>query len=125
MKMKFYYCKHCGNIVVYADDKGVPVICCGDKMVELIPNTVDAATEKHVPVINVDGNKVTVTIGSVDHPMVPNHYIQWVVLATKQGMQRKALEPGMAPQVCFMLCPDDEVVEAYEYCNLHGLWKSI
>ena len=124
MEMKFYYCKHCGNIVAYADNKGVPVVCCGEKMVEMVPNTVEASTEKHIPVIIVDGNKVTVKIGSVDHPMVPKHYIQWVSLKTKQGNQRKPLETGALPEVCFMLCPGDEVVSAYAYCNLHGLWKA-
>lgn len=124
MEMKFYYCKHCGNIVAYADNKGVPVVCCGVKMTELIPNTVEASNEKHIPVISVDGSKVTVKIGSVDHPMLPNHYIQWVSLKTKQGNQRKALEPGALPEVCFMICPGDEVISAYAYCNLHGLWKA-
>lgn len=124
MDMKFYYCKHCGNIVAYAENKGVPVVCCGDKMVELIPNTVEAAHEKHIPVVTVEGNLVTVHIGSVDHPMTPAHYIEWVSLQTKQGNQRKPLEPNTAPSVCFMMCPGDEVVAAYAYCNLHGLWKS-
>lgn len=124
MEMRFFYCKHCGNIVAYADNKGVPVVCCGETMVELIPNTTDASQEKHVPVIIVDGNKVTVRIGSTDHPMVPNHYIEWVSLKTRLGNQRKALEPNTDPSVCFMLCPGDEVVAAYAYCNLHGLWKA-
>jgi len=123
MEMRFYYCKHCGNIIAYAENKGVPVICCGEKMTELIPNTTDAAKEKHVPVVTVDGNKITVHIGSVDHPMLENHYIEWVCLQTKQGNQRKFLKPGDKPEVCFMVCGGDEIEAVYAYCNLHGLWK--
>lgn len=121
--MKFYICNHCGNIISYVKDAGVPVMCCGEKMQELIPNTTDAATEKHVPVVAIEGQKVTVTIGDVEHPMLPEHYIQWIALQTKQGIQRKELKPGEKPQVSFMICEDDQVVAAYEYCNLHGLWK--
>lgn len=124
MDMRFYHCEHCGNIVAYAANKGVPVVCCGEKMAELVPNTVDASYEKHVPAVTVDGNLVTVRIGSADHPMTPAHYIEWVTLQTKQGNQRKELEPNTEPSVCFMMCPGDEFVAAYAYCNLHGLWKS-
>ena len=92
-------------------------------MQELVPNTTDAAQEKHVPVVEVSGNKVTVTVGSVEHPMTPEHYIQWICLQTKQGNQRKELKPGEKPCACFTLCEGDEVVAAFEYCNLHGLWK--
>ncbi len=124
MEMKFYICKHCGNIVAYATNKGVPVVCCGEKMQELVPNTTDASKEKHVPVIIVEDGKVTVKIGSAPHPMTEQHYIEWVSLQTKEGNQRKALNPGDAPEVCFMICPGDKVEAAYAYCNLHGLWKA-
>jgi superoxide reductase len=128
MEMKFFICRHCGNIIAYATNKGVPVICCGEKMQELVPNTTDAAHEKHVPVVIVDGNgnggKVYVKIGSVAHPMTEKHYIEWVGLQTREGNQRKALLPGQAPEVCFMICPGDEVEAVYAYCNLHGLWKA-
>ena len=90
---------------------------------EITPNTTDGALEKHVPVIEKDGDKVTVTVGSVEHPMVDEHYIEWVALETKKGNQRKALSPGQAPSVCFSMCEGDEVVAVYAYCNLHGLWK--
>ena len=76
--MKFYICNHCGNIIAYVKSSGVPVVCCGEKMQELVPNTTDAAVEKHVPVIQIDGAKVTVTVGSAEHPMIPEHYIQWL-----------------------------------------------
>jgi superoxide reductase len=122
--MKFYICKHCGNIVAYADYKGVPVICCGEIMQELVPGSVDASVEKHVPVVEVSGNKVTVTIGSDPHPMTVEHHIAWVSLETKEGNQRKVLDKTGKPSVDFMICDGDEVVAAYAYCNLHGLWKS-
>ena len=115
--MKFYICNHCGNIIAYVKSSGVPVVCCGEKMQELVPNTTDAAVEKHVPVIQIDGSKVTVTVGSAEHPMIPEHYIQWIA-------QRKELQPGQKPQAEFMLCEGDEAEAAYAYCNLHGLWKA-
>ena len=122
--MEFYICKHCGNIIAYVENKGVPVICCGEPMSKLEPKTADSALEKHVPVIQVEGNLVTVTVGSTEHPMVENHFIQWIVLETKQGRQRKQLQPGQKPQAVFALTEGDEAVAAYEYCNLHGLWKA-
>lgn len=122
--MKFYICKHCGNIIAFAEDKGVPVVCCGEKMSELVPGTTDAAVEKHVPVISVDGNLVTVTVGEVEHPMLEEHHIAWIALETKEGNQRKPLPVDGKPQATFALTEGDEVVAAYEYCNLHGLWKA-
>lgn len=97
--------------------------CCGQHMTELIPGTIDASVEKHVPVYTVEGNLVHVNVGEVDHPMVPEHYIEWIALETKSGTQRKKLNPGEAPRATFALVDGDEVVAAYEYCNLHGLWK--
>lgn len=124
MEQKFYVCAHCGNIIAYVKDSGVPVMCCGQKMTEMIPGTTDASLEKHVPVYEVKDNMVYVTIGAAEHPMAPEHYIQWVSLQTKQGNQRKVLEPGQPPKVCFALCEGDEVEAVFEYCNLHGLWKA-
>ena len=124
MEMKFRKCSHCGNIIADVQPSGVPVVCCGEEMAELVPNTTDAAGEKHVPVITVDGDLVTVTVGSVTHPMEEKHSIQWISLQTQQGNQRKALAPGQAPTATFALVPGDKVVAAYEYCNLHGLWKA-
>lgn len=99
-------------------------MCCGQKMTEIIPGTTDAAVEKHVPVYTVDGTTVTVSVGSTAHPMLPEHYIEWVSLQTKQGNQRKLLKPGDEPKVCFAMCEGDEVEAVYAYCNLHGLWKA-
>lgn len=124
MELKFYVCKHCGNIIAYAKRSGVPVVCCGEEMQELVPNTTDAAQEKHVPVISIEGDTVTVTVGSVAHPMLPAHFIEWIALQTKGGNQRKALEPGDEPKACFKVCKNDHVEAAYAYCNLHGLWKA-
>ena len=124
MEQKFYICEHCGNIVTKVKDAGVPVMCCGQKMKELIPGTTVAATEKHIPVYSVEGNLVKVQVGSVAHPMLPEHYIEWVFLQTAQGTQCKKLKPGEAPQASFALCEGDTVEAVYAYCNLHGLWKA-
>ncbi len=124
MIQKFYRCGHCGNIVAFVKESGVPVVCCGENMTEIIPGTVDASKEKHIPVYSVEGNLLRVTIGSVDHPMQPEHFIEWVSIQTKQGNQRKELTPGEKPEVCFALCEGDEVEAVYAYCNIHGLWKA-
>jgi superoxide reductase len=124
MDLKFYRCNHCGQIVAVVKKTGVPIVCCGEQMQEIVPGTTDAAVEKHVPVYEVNGNIVTVSIGSVAHPMIEEHYIEWVALQTKAGNQRKALTPGSEPKVSFALTDGDEVVAVYAYCNLHGLWKS-
>ena len=122
--MKFYVCNHCGNIIQYVKNKGVPVVCCGEKMSELIPGTSDGAAEKHVPEVKVDGNKVTVTVGSVAHPMQDVHYIEWVILETEKGYQKVDLKPDQASVAEFIVPEGDKPVAAYEYCNLHGLWKA-
>ena len=124
MELKFYRCKICGKIIAIVKDTGVPTICCGEEMEQIIPGTTDASVEKHVPVITVNGNEVEVKVGSVDHPMTAEHYIEWIALSTKQGNQRKCLKPGDAPVAKFALVAGDEVVKAYAYCNLHSLWSS-
>ena len=124
MEQKFYVCSHCGNIIAKVKDVGVPVMCCGQKMTEIVPGTTEASHEKHIPVYQVEGNIVTVRVGAVDHPMAPEHFIEWVSLQTKQGNQRKVLVPGQEPVVQFALCEVDEVEAVYAYCNLHGLWKA-
>ena len=119
----FYICKHCGNLIELVHDAGVPVVCCGEKMHKLTANTTDAATEKHVPLVKVDGGTVSVNVGSVSHPMEEKHWIVWVALETRNGIHRKNLKPGSAPEVTFAL-GGDQPVAVYAYCNLHGLWKS-
>ena len=120
--MKFYRCPMCGNIIAYAEHPGCDVMCCGKPMEEIVPGTTDAAVEKHVPVLSRDGDVVTVSVGSVFHPMTEEHYIKWVALETSSGNQRKLLVPGSDPVVKFALLPGDEVVSCVAYCNLHGLW---
>ncbi len=124
MEMKFYRCRICGKIVAMVNETPVPTICCGEPMQQLIPGTTDAAQEKHVPVVIREGNKVTVKIGSVEHPMTPEHYIQWIALQTKNGNQRKIFKPTDKPEAVFALTEDDEIVAVYEYCNLHSLWAA-
>ena len=124
MEQKFYVCKHCGNIYAAVKETGVKVKCCGEDMSLIVPGTVDASKEKHIPVYKQEGNKVVVTVGSVIHPMEEAHYIEWISIQTKQGNQRKVLKPGQEPVVCFCLCEGDEVEAVYAYCNLHGLWRA-
>lgn len=120
---KFYICEHCGNLIGMIHDAGVPMICCGQKMTKLEPGVVEASVEKHLPVINVNGNIITVSVGSIEHPMAEDHSILWVYLQTDKGGQRKCLELGKAPIVEFALA-DEEPIAVYAYCNLHGLWKT-
>ncbi len=124
MEMKFYQCETCGQIIAIVKETPVPVMCCGKPMKEIIPGTTDAAVEKHVPTYEVKDGKVLVTVGAVEHPMLEEHFIEWVAVQTTNGNQRKALKPGAAPKACFALCEGEEVVAVYAYCNLHGLWKA-
>ena len=123
MEMKFYKCAHCGKIIAVVKESGVPVMCCGQKMTLLQSNTVEASTEKHLPVVTVEGDKVNVVIGSAAHPMVEEHSIQWVYLLTDKGGHRRKLSAGEAPEAVFALC-GEKPIAVYAYCNLHGLWKT-
>jgi len=123
-EQKFFICKQCGNIIGLINNAKVPLVCCGEEMTELIPNTFDASAEKHVPVIKIDGNRVTVEIGSAPHPMTEQHYISWVYIQTEKGGQRKILSPGEEPRAEFLVTDDDKLQCAYAYCNLHSLWKA-
>ena len=122
MEVKYYICKHCGNIVEKVKDKGVPVICCGEPMQELKSGVTDAAVEKHVPVYTIEGSHVHVVVGETKHPMIEEHFIEWITLNTNQGIYRKQLNPGQEPVADFCL-DGEQVEEVYAYCNLHGLWK--
>ena len=121
---EYYLCEHCGNLIEKIHDAGVSVVCCGQKMKRLDPSIMDASKEKHIPIVSVDGNIVTVNVGSVEHPMLDEHHIIWVCLQTDKGIQRKCLEVGKAPIVTFALS-EEKPVAVYAYCNLHGLWKTI
>lgn len=120
---RFYICEHCGNIVGLVKDAGVPLMCCGQKMTLLVPGTVEASHEKHIPVVTVDNDTVKVEVGSVLHPMTEEHSIEWVYLQTCRGGQRKCLKAGDSPVVTFAIC-EEKPVAVYAYCNLHGLWKA-
>jgi superoxide reductase len=122
-EIRFFRCDICGNLVGMIHSSGAPMTCCGQHMTELVPGSVDASHEKHVPVIKVEDDKAIVHIGSVDHPMLAEHYIEWVYLQTEDGGHRKCLQPGGAPEAVFAL-GGAKVVAAYAYCNLHGLWKA-
>lgn len=122
MDIIFYRCAHCGNIAIKPFDSGVPLVCCGEKMQALEPNTVDAAVEKHVPVVSIDGSNVHVEIGSVPHPMQDEHFITFICLISEKGYQFAPLKPGETAVADFVLSDGDKPLKAYEYCNLHGLW---
>ena len=122
-KQRFFICNHCKNLIGLIDDKGVPMVCCGSRVTELIPNTVDASGEKHLPEVIVSGDNIKVQVGSVPHPMVDEHYIQFIYVETEHGGQRKCLKPGEEPNAEFSFV-GDKPVAVYEYCNLHGLWKT-
>lgn len=120
---RFFICNHCKNLVGMIHSSGVPIICCGEPMTELVPNTTEAATEKHLPVVAVNGNEVSVTVGSVLHPMLPEHHIEWIYLETEKGGQRKNLDPAGSPSAVFSV-DGDKPIAVYAYCNLHGLWMT-
>ena len=122
MEMKFYRCEVCGQIIAIVKKTGAPVVCCGKPMSELVPGAVDAAFEKHVPAVTMEGNTVKVQVGEVIHPMLEEHFIQFIVLETANGFQMKKLKAGDAPEAVFTVAADDRAVAVYEYCNLHGLW---
>ena len=122
--MKFYKCEICGKIVAMVKETPVDTMCCGQAMRELVPGTTDGATEKHVPVYTLEGNTVKVKVGSVEHPMTDAHHIEWIAIETENGNQRKELKPGDKPEATFALVPRDKIKSVYEYCNLHGLWKT-
>ena len=124
MEMKFYRCKHCGQIVAIVKGTGVPIICCGEPMQEIKAGETDASVEKHVPVYEVANGIITVKVGSVEHPMTEEHYIEWIAVKTREGNQRKALKPNMKPEAKFLIADGDEVEAVYAYCNLHSLWKA-
>ncbi|MGI6153680.1 MAG: desulfoferrodoxin [Christensenellaceae bacterium] len=120
-KIAIYRCNLCGNIVSLIKDGGGELICCGQPMEELVANTVDAAKEKHVPVYEKKDGKLHVKVGSVPHPMLEEHFIEWIMVRTPDMIMRAILKPGDAPEADFMFDGND--FEVYEYCNLHGLWK--
>ncbi len=122
LERAFYRCDLCGNLVELIEEGGGELVCCGEPMKLLKANTTDAANEKHVPACTRDGNALRVVVGSVPHPMVDAHYIQWICVAQADKTQRVDLKPGQAPEAVFAL--EDGPALVYEYCNLHGLWQA-
>ena len=120
-KLKFFKCNHCGNIVVRLVDKNVPVFCCGERMEEIVANSIEAATEKHLPVIAVNNGLLTVSVGSVLHPMEAEHFINFIAVETDNGYSIKTLNPFDKPEAKFYV-GESKIIKVYEYCNLHGLW---
>jgi superoxide reductase len=120
---QLYHCPICGNVVEVTFVGGGELVCCGKPMELLVGNTVDAATEKHVPVLLDLGDKVKVTVGSVPHPMEEKHYITMIEVLTAKKVLRRELQPGEAPEATFCVKPE-KVIEVREYCNIHGLWKA-
>ncbi len=120
---KFFRCKHCGNFIGLINNAGVPMICCGEEMEEVVPNTVEASQEKHIPFITFDGSIMNVQIGSVLHPSTEEHYIDFIYVQTEHGGQRKSIKPGDASVAEFLFI-DDKPIEVFAYCNIHGLWSA-
>lgn len=122
--MKFYICKHCGNVITRLTSSGAPITCCGEEMQLLEAGVTDAAVEKHVPTVAVADGLVTVSVGSVTHPMTQEHFIQWAAVETERGVSIHWFHPEEAPQAVFALAEDQQVKAVYAYCNLHGLWQA-
>ena len=120
-EVKFFRCKHCGNIITFVKESGAKVVCCGDPMTELVANTTEAVVEKHIPDITKEDNSIFVKVGSVTHPMLPEHYIEWIACVSGDRVEFKYLEPGVEPEAVFNNVTEGTV---YEYCNIHGLWKA-
>lgn len=123
MSAKFYICDYCKNLVEIINDAGVPLVCCGKKMTELVPNTVEASNEKHLPVVEIVDNVLTVKVGAVEHPMLQEHHISFIYVETSNGGMRKDLAVGSKPIASFSL-GDEKPIAVYAYCNLHRLWKT-
>jgi superoxide reductase len=121
-QLEIYKCEKCGNIVEVLHGGGGELVCCGEPMKQMVENTVDAAKEKHVPVIEKIQGGVNVKIGSTPHPMEEKHYIEWIEIIADGKAYRQFLNPGDEPQATFMVEAKD--IQAREYCNIHGLWKA-
>lgn len=121
-ELRVYRCETCGKSFVMIRKSGCPTMCCGNEMKLLEPNTTDAAVEKHVPVVTREGNVLTVSVGTVEHPMTEEHYIEYVILESENGFRLEHLKPTDKPEVRFLA--DEKVEAVYAYCNLHGLWKT-
>ncbi len=123
-KLVFLRCNVCGNVVIKLVDKKVPVFCCGQMMQEINVNSVDAAVEKHVPVVKQENNVITVKVGEVEHPMTTEHYISHIIILTDKGYYVREFIPGDKPETTFSLAADESLEKVYSICNLHGVWSN-
>lgn len=123
MSGKYFVCERCGNIITKVEDKGFSIICCGEKMKELVPGIIDATIEKHILIVETEENKITVKVGAVRHPMINEHYIQWIALYTDKGYYLRKLNPEDEPEAVFYISNGEKAKEVYQYCNIHGLRK--
>lgn len=119
--MKFYICRHCGNIITKVDDSGVNVVCCGDEMEELVANTAEASLEKHIPVLEETSEGFTIKVGSIEHPMTEEHHIAWIAYTLDKELRIIHLDINTKPEI---FVHGKFIKEVYAYCNLHGLWKA-
>lgn len=122
--IQIFRCRRCGNIIVHLRDTGAPVVCCGANMELLVPSFVDNFAEKHVPVLRREGDRLTVKVGRIVHPMVEDHYIQWILLQQENGFQLRWLNPDDAPSCVFKLNEENSPVHVFAFCNVHGLWMT-
>ena len=121
--MKLYKCMKCGKIIAVLENGNPSTVCCGEDMVELVSRSIDGALQKHVPVVDIKDNIVKVKVGEVEHPMTEEHYIEFIILETNKGHMIKYLKPNDKPEASFILS-EEEYINAYAYCNLHGLWNN-
>lgn len=119
---KFYQCEICKKLVQVESDGAGVLVCCGKPMQELNANSTEAAVEKHIPEVSVNGSVISAVVGSVIHPMTEAHYIDWLYLETEKGGQFHYLNPNEEPKAEFVLAEGDKAKAVYAYCNLHGLW---
>ena len=122
--MKLLKCQKCGKIIIVLDEGSPSTICCGEDMIELVPRSIDGAIEKHVPVVDIKDNELNIKVGEVEHPMTEEHYIKFIIIETTKGYMIKKLNPNDKPEARFILAYNEEYINTYAYCNLHGLWNN-
>lgn len=120
---KFLVCKNCGNLVEVIEGKDIPIICCGNNMEHIVPNTVEASIEKHKPVVNLENGCAHIIVGSTIHPMEENHYIKWIYVETNIRSLRYNFKHGDKPEILVNLDENEKIINVYAFCNLHGLWS--
>ena len=123
-ELVIYRCDICGNLICMMENSGVIPECCGTGMTRISANTEDAAVEKHIPVVSRSGANVRILVGDIPHPMTDSHYITHIIMLTDRGAYVRCLKSGDAPEAKFTIHPEEEVINVYSLCNIHGLWKN-